>query len=108
MIRAVFQKPGESMSFKERIKFIVLPMALTFAFLGAAEGFIHHHHEPTADHDCAYCGFHQATNQSDFSFPTMALIPLFSIFLAVLSFYVFYPSSSFIVASGRSPPKAVL
>jgi hypothetical protein len=94
------------MLFKSRIKFFVFPLALAFLLVGSAEGFVHHHHEQTEDRDCAYCGFHQATSQSDFSFPAMVVIPLFSVFFSVVSLYVSYPSPGFTLASGRSPPAA--
>jgi hypothetical protein len=86
------------------IKPLALSLMVIFTMAVTAEGFIHHHHAKTEDQDCSYCSFHKATSQSDISVSPLHLVPLFSVFFAVLISQQSVHTILFSSNSGRSPP----
>jgi hypothetical protein len=86
------------------IKALALSLMVVFTMAVTAEGFIHHHHEKTEDQDCSYCSFHKATSQSDISVSPLHLVPLFTVFFAILIPQQSIRSVQFSSNSGRSPP----
>lgn len=86
------------------IKALALSLMVIFTLVVTAEGFIHHHHEQTEDQDCSYCSFHKATSQSDISVSPLHLVPLFSVFFAIVILQQSIRPLQFSSSSGRSPP----
>src|ERR1039457_5170449 len=86
------------------INALALSLMMIFTMAVTAEGFIHHHHEKTEDQGCSYCKFHKATSQSVISVSPLHIVPLFSIFIAVLIPQQSIRSIQFSSNSGRSPP----
>ncbi len=86
------------------IKFTAISVFLIFAGVDLSENYIHHHHEKTEDNDCAYCGFHKALSNSDFSSAPVEIVPIFALFFAVLVYLPSFRSTKFTLHFGRAPP----
>jgi hypothetical protein len=89
------------------LKSLAFVVFLAFGGVELSEGYIHHHHEKTEDNDpdCAYCSFHKAFSNADFSIaPLVDLVPLFFLFLTVLVFFQSFLGSRYLLPTGRAPP----
>ncbi len=90
---------------KDWMLLFVFPVAVFFILAGSAEGFIHHHHHsPTEDSDCAYCGFHNAVTQSDYTVNLPQIVPFLPLVLIFAFPFLPFHSSRFFTHSGLSPP----